>query len=589
MKKILVGIVIAVALLTGIGGLGLGIYAVMLSVENQVAAEVTETVETDLTQIAGYTPVADDVVAPLQSEMQGGNTHLVWETGKVQAGSRHDFDGTWTSLGGAVAYNPSTQELKAVEMVILIESFNSYGTEEPAPGGLVLTVLGKGTTGGVPWFNIEEHPNAVFTATTFIAKADAPEGFEAPANAIEGWTHIIQGSFDLNGTQVELSIPAVIAFEGEKLQIDATFDISRGAHDVAPANPIPLTEIDDVVNITVGITAEPDAGVAIGALAEMITSQGEIIAGNAQSIALLQRTRNQVQDLETQVASLNEQIDGLTELLEQVRAGGLTVPDTDGGSTGQVDLSGDPAQFTATVQYPNGNPIPFDMIRVPGDEAAGIEPFYMAKTEVTWDMFYNWAYSSDIDATASADLQARDLRPSPLYEDCDQLKLGLGQRPAVSMSRTTAEAFAKWVSEQTGMSFRLPTQAEWEHALELGGGVPATREALFAQAVFQNNAAEQDEPPFLWVTNEVGKTQPNALGIYDMIGNAAEWVTDTGADRVVRGGHFMQNLDEEPFTADWRAVEDQEVWNLTYPQRPLSRFWYRDHFYQGIRLVCDAK
>ena len=112
-------------------------------------------------------------------------------------------------------------------------------------------------------------------------------------------------------------------------------------------------------------------------------------------------------------------------------------------------------------------------------------------------------------------------------------------------------------------------------------------DALLAQAVFTDNAAEQDDPPFLLLTSEVGSLEPNSLGIYDLLGNAAEWVTDTGADRIVRGGHFLMSAGE--LTADWTALEDQGVWNATYPQLPLSEFWYRDHYYQGIRLVCEVE
>ena len=64
-------------------------------------------------------------------------------------------------------------------------------------------------------------------------------------------------------------------------------------------------------------------------------------------------------------------------------------------------------------------------------------------------------------------------------------------------------------------------------------------------------------------------------------------VADTGAERIVRGGHFMLEVDE--FNADWKGVENQQIWNETYPQLPLSKFWYRDHYYQGIRLVSDVQ
>jgi len=175
MKKFLIGAVIAIALLAGIGGLVIGGLAYKTAFENQAVTDVNVEVETDLSQVAGYTPdaKAGDQVVALQSELQGGNTKLVWETGKVQAGKRYDFDGTWTSLGGAVVYNPQASEIKALEVVILIESFNKYGSEHPAPGGMINVVIGKGTpppTGHDPWFNTTDHPNAVFAATQFVPR-----------------------------------------------------------------------------------------------------------------------------------------------------------------------------------------------------------------------------------------------------------------------------------------------------------------------------------------------------------------------------------------------------------------------------------
>jgi len=566
MKNFLIGLVIALALLAGVAGLGAGGYALKLAFDNQEVTDVMDEVETDLSEVAGYEPDPDagDLAVELKSELQGGNTQLVWETGKVQFGQRHDFDGTWTSLGGGVVYNPDEQVLKALEVNILIKSFNSYGSEHPAPGGLVNTVLGLGAAGGDPWFNWEDHPNAVFTATQFTPKTPGLES-EYP-NAPENWTHLIKGAFELNGITESLALPAIVSFNGDTLTIETGFTISREAFGIEPEQPLPGTTVDDQVRLTAKVTAQPDAGVAVEALAQMINEQGTKLAAQGKVIS----------DLSSQVGLLNET---LSKLERKVASGA-------GSTQGPaVDVASLPKTFIDKVQYPDKDPIPFEMVLVPGEGDVG--PFYMAKTEVTWQMFYDWAYGADINANQYAELQTKNLRPSPLYEDCNQLKLGLGKRPALSMSRTTAEAFAKWVSDQTGKPYRLPTDEEWLTALKLGDGVPDSKDALLEQAVFIDNAEVQFDPPFLELTAEVGSKTPNALGIHDMLGNAAEWVTDTGQDHYVRGGHFLEEADG--FTKDWKAVEDQFVWNETYPQLPVSKFWYRDHYYQGIRLVCDVQ
>ncbi|MEO0475303.1 MAG: SUMF1/EgtB/PvdO family nonheme iron enzyme [Planctomycetota bacterium] len=247
-----------------------------------------------------------------------------------------------------------------------------------------------------------------------------------------------------------------------------------------------------------------------------------------------------------------------------------------------------PNRITDEVRYPGKAPVTFDLVLVPGDADTGIEPFYMATHEVTWDMFYDWAFGTGLDQADYHEYQKQGLRPSPLYETSRQLKLGFGKRPALGMTRKTAEMFADWISERTGRRYRIPTDSQWQHALKLGGGVPDDQESLLRQGVFIDNAEIMSDPPFLERTEEVGSKEPNALGIYDMLGNAAEWVVADDEKRCwVRGGHFM--LQAHSFHADWKPVEDISVWSEKYPQLPVTKYWYRDHYYQGIRLIADVQ
>lgn len=149
---------------------------------------------------------------------------------------------------------------------------------------------------------------------------------------------------------------------------------------------------------------------------------------------------------------------------------------------------------------------------------------------------------------------------------------GRGNRPVTDVSWNDAKEFLGWLSKTTGKSYRLPTEAEWEYAARGGsttsywwGKDVGTGHAQCAECGASDN--EKTDP--------VGSFRPNAFGLYDTAGNAAEWVEDcwnpsyraapndgsawTNGDcslRVLRGGSFADKASAVRSSARFRYDQD---------------------------------
>jgi formylglycine-generating enzyme required for sulfatase activity len=107
------------------------------------------------------------------------------------------------------------------------------------------------------------------------------------------------------------------------------------------------------------------------------------------------------------------------------------------------------------------------------------------------------------------------------------------KRPVASWN--DAQAYVAWLSKRTGKHYRLPTEAEWEYAARAGTttvypwGVKVShdRANYGADECCSERASGADK----WLhTSPVGSFPPNAFGLYDMQGNAWQWVQDCYAD-----------------------------------------------------------
>ena len=129
--------------------------------------------------------------------------------------------------------------------------------------------------------------------------------------------------------------------------------------------------------------------------------------------------------------------------------------------------------------------------------------------------------------------------------------------PVINVSYNDAKEYCRWLSAETGKSYRLPTEAEWEYAARGGNKSRGYRYAgsdiIDSVAWFSLNGNGTTHP--------VGLKRPNELGLYDMTGNVWDWCNDwfgrdykttpvenpqgplSGNSRALRGGSW-RNYDE---------------------------------------------
>jgi formylglycine-generating enzyme required for sulfatase activity len=224
----------------------------------------------------------------------------------------------------------------------------------------------------------------------------------------------------------------------------------------------------------------------------------------------------------------------------------------------------------------DGTAVSFEMVPVPGGSVhlhgaeIAVAPFLIGRTEVTWDMYDVFQLSLDVPhGSGGADAIARPSQPygAPDYG------WGHAGYPVISVTHQAAAAFCAWLSAKTGKPYRLPTEAEWAHAAQLAaGGAPP--QGLEAMTWHRGNSKGTTHP--------VGRRKPDALGLFDLFGNAAEWVTTPDGDPVTRGGSFRDPLERTGPQA--RALQDPS-WNESDPQLPKSTWWLSDGPFVGFRLA----
>jgi formylglycine-generating enzyme required for sulfatase activity len=112
----------------------------------------------------------------------------------------------------------------------------------------------------------------------------------------------------------------------------------------------------------------------------------------------------------------------------------------------------------------------------------------------------------------------------------DPSNWGRGRRPVIMVSWNDAQQYVRWLSRRTGQRYRLLTEAEWEYAARAGTVTPFSFGATISTAQANYDGSNVYglgvRGPYRQRTLEVGSLGRNGWGLYDMHGNAWEWVQD---------------------------------------------------------------
>ncbi|HSY64646.1 MAG TPA: SUMF1/EgtB/PvdO family nonheme iron enzyme [Terriglobales bacterium] len=197
-----------------------------------------------------------------------------------------------------------------------------------------------------------------------------------------------------------------------------------------------------------------------------------------------------------------------------------------------------------------------------------IDSFYLSECQIT-----NAEYADFLKATGK--------KAPPLSHD---LNFNQPEQPVVSVSWFEAVKYCEWLSGVSGRKYRLPTEAEWEHASRGGpegklfpwGDDPPQSQANYAER---------------WKTGPepVRRSSPNGFGLYDICQNVHEWCSDWFQPDYY--AHSAERNPQGPDTGRRRASRGGSWRHHIKVTRCAARssippeFQYADY---GFRVACDV-
>lgn len=226
-----------------------------------------------------------------------------------------------------------------------------------------------------------------------------------------------------------------------------------------------------------------------------------------------------------------------------------------------------------------------------------VSDFWMGQFELTWDQFEPFLYR---------EIDKKGAKSGPIELAIDgvsgatmpYINFNKPGHPLICITQYAASQYCKWLTAKTGHFYRLPTEAEWEYACraDTKSDYSFGRGDIKQYGWFKENSNGE--------IKKGGLKQPNLWNLYDMHGNAAEWVLDSYKDNygelssnqisdpiyqkeelyphVVRGGSWKDEKGQ--LRSSSRSFSKKE-WKRQDPQFPKSLWWHTDALHVGFRIV----
>ena len=140
-------------------------------------------------------------------------------------------------------------------------------------------------------------------------------------------------------------------------------------------------------------------------------------------------------------------------------------------------------------------------------------------------------------------------------------------KPVTNVSWIWANRFIRELNTITGRFYRLPTEAEWEYAARGRGkdvewSGTSDESTIGRYAWFEDNSMRK--------FHDVKTKRPNVLGLYDMSGNASEWVDDR-----FDFDYYQTSPVEDPYGPElsfWRGIRGGSILDSSYKLRTTFRY-----------------